>query len=441
MMSAFGTALHSRGKFLTAAVIATGGDSILSGVFNSVDWLNIMDYDNTNGVGQSTYQSVIDCYNYWVSNRGLLPSKTVMGLPFYSDPSGYPFSQLLSMGASPNSDSWGSEGYNGIPTIQAKTNLFFQERLAGAMIWTIAYDATGANSLLSAMDTVIQQNSVPFGKMISLQSGTNSLWVSATNDGASALIASASTPQLWEQYVVVDVSSAFGTNYVALRSLTNGLYVSTGPGGNSSLTANASSVSSTEAFFWAPNGNGTINFQSPANGLWVSATNDGASPLVAVAPTPRSWESYNLKLWASNTFEAEGLGVQSFTSGDTEEIITDPGFSAGAAVELVSGAVGDQITFVVPNIEAGSYDVKVAVKKYTNRGIWQLAIGPAGGSFTNLGSPQDNYASTATFTTIDLGTWAPGTTSSKWFKFTITGKNASSSGYTEVIDSITLTPQ
>ncbi len=441
MMSQLSSAMHSRGKLLTAAVIAWGGDSILSSVFNSVDWINLMDYDNTNGVGQSTYQSAIDSFNYWVNTRGCPVGKTVLGVPFYSDPSGTTFSQLLSEGASPNSDSFGSEGYNGIPTIQAKTNLCFQERCGGIMIWTVSYDASGANSLLSAIDQVVQANAVPIGKMISLQANINSLWVSATNDGASPLVASASTPQLWEEFVVVDESAGWGTGYVALRSMTNGLYVSAGPGGNSALTANSSTVSNTEAFFWQPNGNGTVNLQSAANGLWVSATNAGASSLVASAPTPRSWELYTLKLWSSNTVEVEGLTVQSFTSGDTAQIITDTNFSAGAGVQFFSNAVGDQITFVVPNVEAGTYDVQIGVKKYTNRGIWQLAIGPAGGSFTNFGAAQDNYASTATFTTIDLGNWTPGTTSSKWFKFTITGKNASSAGYNEVIDFIRLIPQ
>ncbi len=143
---------------------------------------------------------------------------------------------------------------------------------------------------------------------------------------------------------------------------------------------------------------------------------------------------------ATETYEAEALSVQSFTSSDTEGVITDPAFSGDAAVELYSVAAGDQITFVVPGISAGTYDVRIGVKKWVSRGIWQMAIGPAGGSFTNVGSPQDNYASAANFTEIDMGAWTPGSTSDKWFRFTITGKNASSSGYNEVIDYIALTP-
>ena len=145
--------------------------------------------------------------------------------------------------------------------------------------------------------------------------------------------------------------------------------------------------------------------------------------------------------YSSNTLEAEDLSVQSYTSTDTVLVIDDANFSNGAAVELVGAAVGDQITFTVPNVSVHSYDVTIGFKKYNNRGIWQLATAPSGGSFTNLGSPQDSYASGTVYTTVDLGTWTPASTGDQWFRFTITGKNASSSGYTNIIDYIKLTPR
>ena len=48
---------------------------------------------------------------------------------------------------------------------------------------------------------------------------------------------------------------------------------------------------------------------------------------------------------------------------------------------------------------------------------------------TNVGSPVDEYSSGEVFKEVDLGNWTPGTTSDKAFKFTVTGKNASSAGY------------
>src|ERR1043166_3312235 len=86
LMSALSSAMHSRGKLLTAAVIAYGstGDSISSTVFGYIDWFNVMDYDNTSGVGQSTYNSAITALDYWNITRGLPASKAQLGVPFYS---------------------------------------------------------------------------------------------------------------------------------------------------------------------------------------------------------------------------------------------------------------------------------------------------------------------------------------------------------------------
>ncbi len=109
--------------------------------------------------------------------------------------------------------------------------------------------------------------------------------------------------------------------------------------------------------------------------------------------------------------------MQSSTAGDAEGIVNNASFSGGAGMQLTAMAVGDQVTFLVPNIEAGSYDLRVGVEENNNCGAWQLAIGPAGGTFTNVNGPQDTYAVSPTFSTIDLGTWTPGTTSSKSVRF------------------------
>jgi hypothetical protein len=106
-----------------------------------------------------------------------------------------------------------------------------------------------------------------------------------------------------------------------------------------------------------------------------------------------------------------------------------------------SNAVGNQVTYVVPSIPAGSYDVKIGVKKHLSRGIWQLAIAKANGGFANLGSPVDEYSGSDVYTAVDLGTWTPGSSTDKWFQFTVTGKNASSSGFDMSFDYILLTPQ
>ncbi len=142
-------------------------------------------------------------------------------------------------------------------------------------------------------------------------------------------------------------------------------------------------------------------------------------------------------------YQTEDLAVQSFTSGVTHRVFTDPNFTGGLGTILDAAAVGNQVTYILPGVTAGPYTVRVGVKNFTTRGIWQLSASPAGnpGDASNVGASQDSYASAPSFPELNLGNWTPGSNSDKWFKFTITGKNASSSGYTEAFDYIALVPR
>ncbi len=147
---------------------------------------------------------------------------------------------------------------------------------------------------------------------------------------------------------------------------------------------------------------------------------------------------------AQLTLETELLTVADATAGITNRVVADSGFSGGAGTILDATATGNYVTFLVPNVTAGSYDVRVGVKNYNTRGVWQLAIGRAdnfSGTQNNVGAPFDEYSASAAFGEVDLGTWMPGTTSDKWFRFMITGQNAASSGFTESFDYIKLIPQ
>ncbi|MBX9850643.1 MAG: carbohydrate-binding protein [Cytophagaceae bacterium] len=155
LMTELGNALHSRGKQLSAAVVGQGstGGGVLSSVFNIIDHLNIMAYD-ANDFDHSTYNYAVSSFNYWVG-RGLPKNKAILGVPFYGRPSWESFAQLVARGANPNADVFGNVGYNGITTIKNKTNFVFDQTGGGIMIWELSQDATGANSLLSAINQVV----------------------------------------------------------------------------------------------------------------------------------------------------------------------------------------------------------------------------------------------------------------------------------------------
>ncbi len=144
---------------------------------------------------------------------------------------------------------------------------------------------------------------------------------------------------------------------------------------------------------------------------------------------------------APEMFEVETLTVAGFT-GPGYHVGSDSGMSDGEGVFLDATAVANSITFLAPNILARPYNVKVGVKKLSSRGIYQAAIGQAGNSSpTPLGSPQDFYSATVAYAEVNLGAWTPGTSGDKWFRFTVTGKNAGSSGFGGGFDYIVLTPQ
>ncbi len=148
------------------------------------------------------------------------------------------------------------------------------------------------------------------------------------------------------------------------------------------------------------------------------------------------------RLSTTRLFETE-LTTVAGTSGDTHRIIDDPSFSNGEGTILDSDAVGDYVIYQLPSVSSGTYHVKVGVKKFNTRSIWQLMCGRAdnfNGTALNVGAPQDEYSSSASFVELDLGTWSPTTTNDKWFKFSVTGKNASSAGYSMAFDYIKLAP-
>ena len=184
--------------------------------------------------------------------------------------------------------------------------------------------------------------------------------------------------------------------------------------------------------------------------LWVpfDMLNAGASLDFVLGDVASEWSSAPTSAPPSfgpnsnpQRYEAESLTVAAYFAPDYR-IVSDTSYSGGKAVILDANAVGDSITFSIPNIPAGTYDVRVGVKEHPDRGAWQLSIGRAGGTTEyNIGAPRDEYNTSSVFTEYDLGGWSPAASTNEWFKFAITGKNTDSSGYVIAIDYISLIPE
>ena len=83
--------------------------------------------------------------------------------------------------------------------------------------------------------------------------------------------------------------------------------------------------------------------------------------------------------------------------------------------------------------------MKVRVKRHNARGMFQLAIGGA-----NQGSVQDlyvPYSEPSPYLELDLGTRTFNRVGDQIFRFTVTGRNPASLGYTLAFDYIALVRQ
>ncbi len=138
--------------------------------------------------------------------------------------------------------------------------------------------------------------------------------------------------------------------------------------------------------------------------------------------------------------EAEVLSVTQASAAVTNS--SNTALSNDAASHLAATVVGDLVSYNVNVPEARTYHVSVGTRKTAASGMFQMAVAAAGSSsFTNHGAVQDAYNASNLRAELDLGTVTFGSAGDKTFRFTLTGKNAASTGYELWFDYITLTAQ
>jgi chitinase len=253
LMQQLSSAMHSRGKLLTAAVVSGGNtaNGVQPAVFGYVDFLNIMAYDG--GSPHANYDWSIASANFWKS-RGLPASKTVLGVPFYSRPNYYTYSQLVGMDpANANRDcvtvGGAQQCYNGIPTIRRKTQ-WAMANAGGIMNWELSQDTSGSTSLVSAIYEVATGGGQPPTGRTGPITGIAGKCV----DVASASSANGTAVQLWacngstaQRWTV----SSDGT----VRALGKCLDITS-----------AGTVNGTAIQLWDCNGSGAQAWQAQSNG-------------------------------------------------------------------------------------------------------------------------------------------------------------------------------
>ena len=236
--------LHANGKLISAALSeGYGGANVPASTFAAFDWINIMAYDATgpwqpgNPGQHSPYSMAVNQFNYW-TGRGLPASKAIIGLPFY----GYGFGASANQGISyanivaqyPGAENLDQVGntiyYNGIPTIKAKTTFAIQNA-GGVMIWELSQDATGAKSLLTAVNQVITGSNPPTGTGTLIQaesySSMNGIQTEATTDTGGGLNVGYADTGDWMAYSNVNFPTS-GSYVIEYRvaSAVNGARIS-----------------------------------------------------------------------------------------------------------------------------------------------------------------------------------------------------------------------
>jgi hypothetical protein len=215
------------------------------------------------------------------------------------------------------------------------------------------------------------------------------------------------------------VQTVSSTQVWSLPTTTSTLVTTEVSGAQGTITKVAGPIRTSGAWWWS------VKYSDGKIG-WSQETfiTTITTPAVTSTKTPVVYHTANL------------LAV---SSGPTFRLFSWAGFPDTVGTILGATTVSDNVTFTVNVAAAGIYDVQVSVKAFNTRGIWQLAI-----NGTNVGPAKDEYQNNGTtgiYEVFDLGNVNFPTAGNYPFKFTVTSKNTSSSGYTIAFDDFTLTPQ
>jgi chitinase len=274
LMSQLSTAMHSRGKLLTAAVVSGGttANGVQPAVFGMVDFLNIMTYDG--GSPHANYDWTVSSINGWKS-RGLPASKAVLGVPFYSRPTYYTYSQLVAMDpANANRDCATVSGvqqcYNGLPTIRRKTQ-WAMANAGGMMNWELSQDTSGSTSLVSAIyETVMGGGPQPpvgrTGRIVGQASGR-------CVDVAAASSANGTAIQLYDCNGTAAQTWTISTDST-IRALGKCMDIASGSVANGALVQ-LWDCNGSGAQVWQPQANG--NLRNPQSGKCLDAKDLGTA--------------------------------------------------------------------------------------------------------------------------------------------------------------------
>jgi hypothetical protein len=198
-----------------------------------------------------------------------------------------------------------------------------------------------------------------------------------------------------------------------------------------------------------------VTISSSTSGATIRYTTDGSTPTattgtvysgpvrIATSATIRAIaiasgmtdSTVSSAAYTINPFVFEAESLVRVGTGATTTTFNDANTSGGTWVELTGNSVGDYIEFTVPNIPAGTYEIRMRYKGWTNRGILNLKV-----DGVQVGTTLDEYSAASSYPERVFGTVALTGTSNRIIRLTVTGKNAASSSYVLSADMFRLVP-
>ncbi len=161
----------------------------------------------------------------------------------------------------------------------------------------------------------------------------------------------------------------------------------------------------------------------------------GATHTVATAATNTTYTATFTPVPNGGSIALEAEDLARTSTGATTVIESDGSASGGAWVALAADGIGDTVGFTTPVIPAGTYQLRLRYKRYSQRGQLQARVDGVA-----VGQTLDQYSPSISYAEANLGSVTFGAAGPHVFQLAVTGKHASSSGFKLSADRFILAP-
>ena len=156
--------------------------------------------------------------------------------------------------------------------------------------------------------------------------------------------------------------------------------------------------------------------------------------LSGMTDSPITTETYTISP-TTGAILREAESIPFVTSGEGSDVVADGNASGGAWRALLADGVGDFIQYTLPDVPAGTYDLRLRFKVHPNRGTFGTSVNGA-----SLPGTLDQYSATQSYREVSLGTVTLAASGNQTVRLTVTGRNPAAGAFTLSADAFRLVP-